>query len=259
MISIRCVQHRCTVRSFVYDRPKGINEYVLILAHTPAYFHTGETKYCLRQNQLFIYNKWQSQLFYNAENSFCHDWFHFNMDEGDLRFFLSLHIPFGQPVDLSSVLALSDLIRHISVEHATSAPHSGDVIHNLVMCFFMKVSDMLTAPPPEKIDHPLFHRINALREEIYIFPYREWTVDKLAEAAHVSRSWFQHKYREWFDATFQEDLIDSRVEYSKRLLTQSDHTVDVIAEQCGYGNSVHFMRQFKKKTGLTPSAFRKLF
>ena len=33
-------------------------------------------------------------------------------------------------------------------------------------------------------------------------------------------------------------------------------TVQALAAFCGYENELHFMRQFKKCTGLTPSGYR---
>ncbi|MGN1234748.1 MAG: AraC family transcriptional regulator [Christensenellaceae bacterium] len=36
----------------------------------------------------------------------------------------------------------------------------------------------------------------------------------------------------------------------------STHSVERIAERCGYWNIEHFIRQFKRETGLTPRQFR---
>lgn len=39
---------------------------------------------------------------------------------------------------------------------------------------------------------------------------------------------------------------------------ESDSQVGEISNLCGYENEVHFMRQFKKLTTLTPSEYRRL-
>ncbi|MNC73208.1 HTH-type transcriptional regulator GadW [compost metagenome] len=52
------------------------------------------------------------------------------------------------------------------------------------------------------------------------------------------------------------DVIASRVEHAKYLLTTTDISVKKIAEMCGYASEIHFMRQFKQQLGLTPSQYR---
>ena len=67
------------------------------------------------------------------------------------------------------------------------------------------------------------------------------------------------KYAQLFGNTIKDDIITSRLEYSKYLLTGTDHTVSKISHMVGYENDVHFMYMFKKKTGLTPSQYRRSF
>ena len=85
------------------------------------------------------------------------------------------------------------------------------------------------------------------------------TVDEIAKQASLSRSYFQHTYKKLFGSTVTEDIIASRLEYAKLLLATTDSTVKEIAELCGYETDVHFMRQFKSRTGLTPSLYRRYF
>ena len=47
--------------------------------------------------------------------------------------------------------------------------------------------------------------------------------------------------------------------HAKLLLSSTKIPVSAISEQCGYNNDVHFMRQFKNYTGLTPTEYRKRY
>ena len=47
------------------------------------------------------------------------------------------------------------------------------------------------------------------------------------------------------------------MEKAKQLLTYTDLRIREIADQCGYQNESHFMRQFKKNNGVTPTVFRR--
>ena len=44
---------------------------------------------------------------------------------------------------------------------------------------------------------------------------------------------------------------------AKWLLENTSLPVSQIAEQCGYANNSHFIRQFNERTGQTPSDYRK--
>jgi AraC family transcriptional regulator of arabinose operon len=53
------------------------------------------------------------------------------------------------------------------------------------------------------------------------------------------------------------DVISSKIEKAKEVLTGTTCTVNQVAAMCGYDNEEHFMRQFKKIVGMTPTAYRK--
>ena len=43
----------------------------------------------------------------------------------------------------------------------------------------------------------------------------------------------------------------------EKLLVSSADSVERIAERCGYNNTEHFIRQFRARTGTTPTGYRK--
>lgn len=259
-MKIRQIQHQCVVSpAYHYNRPNGLDEYVLVLSHGQAWFHADGVKYLLEPYQLFIYDKYQPQLFYSTGEDFRHDWFHFDMTKNDRAFFDTLDIPFGKPITLPDPYILSELIKTLASEHAFHAPHREQIIDLYMRCFFMKLSDMLHNPVQENSDHPYYQCLCSLRNELYGFPYYDWSLETMAKKAHMSKSWLQHNWKEVFGCCYQDDLIKSRVEYAKNLLFHTEETIERIAFIVGYNNSTHFMRQFKKATGLTPSAYREKF
>ncbi len=50
-----------------------------------------------------------------------------------------------------------------------------------------------------------------------------------------------------------------RVEEAKQLLETGDEGIDAIAAEVGYDDTASFRRVFKRKTGLTPMAYRRKF
>ena len=89
-------------------------------------------------------------------------------------------------------------------------------------------------------------------------PYLNWSVDGASHEMNMSRSAFQHHYKEQFGVTFIQDLIASRTARAKMLLTTTNMTIQDIAEQCGYRNYEHFARQFRSCCGMPPGEYRKI-
>ena len=51
-------------------------------------------------------------------------------------------------------------------------------------------------------------------------------------------------------------LRRKQIDCAKRLLTQTDLTMNVIAYKCGFGTRTTFFRAFKRETGMTPREYR---
>ena len=74
---------------------------------------------------------------------------------------------------------------------------------------------------------------------------------------NISRSYFQFLYKDYFGISFKKDLINMRLQYAQELLLNTTMPIEQIAFQSGYSNEIHFYRQFKAKTGLTPGEYQK--
>lgn len=96
-----------------------------------------------------------------------------------------------------------------------------------------------------------------LRKEMRYSPQSDWSISAAAARTGLSRSHFQRLYKKYFNISFNEELINFRLDRAKYLLTDTPMTIQQIAGQCGYTNSAHFMRQFKQRTGISPGQFRK--
>ena len=54
-----------------------------------------------------------------------------------------------------------------------------------------------------------------------------------------------------------DDIINAKIDLAKNLLLSSEQKISLIAKSLGYSDVTHFIRQFKAKTGVSPSKFRK--
>ena len=62
------------------------------------------------------------------------------------------------------------------------------------------------------------------------------------------------QWRSYIDAVVY--IINARIILAKKYLRETDDTLLAIARNTGYQNDAHFIRQFKKMTGMTPTEFR---
>ncbi|MBE6856381.1 MAG: helix-turn-helix domain-containing protein [Ruminococcus sp.] len=103
-----------------------------------------------------------------------------------------------------------------------------------------------------------YSRLVALRQDIYQYPEKTWSLDICCRSLGVSLSHFQRLYRATFGASCMHDVQKSKLTHAKKLLVKTDMTLQAIAECCGYDYS-HFMRIFKKEFGMTPTKYRSGF
>ncbi|MBQ7131489.1 MAG: substrate-binding domain-containing protein [Oscillospiraceae bacterium] len=110
--------------------------------------------------------------------------------------------------------------------------------------------------PKQKL-HRYQDELENLRRRIYAEPALDWSAESISALIGLSTSRFQHLYKEQFETTILADVITSRITLAKNLLRHSDLSINEIAEKCGYSNFTHFMKIFKKKTGITATEYRK--
>ena len=128
-------------------------------------------------------------------------------------------------------------------------------IHMLFSILFAHLhTDFCSAPSAGY--SPYYAKFQALRLRIQSEPYKKYSADTAAMAFGISTSYFQHLYTDFFQIPFRSDVIRMRISYAKELLSGTNLTMEQIAEACGYGNEVHFYRQFRKIAGMTPKKFR---
>ena len=101
-----------------------------------------------------------------------------------------------------------------------------------------------------------YSAFSGLRTQIYNNPANNWSIPALADSLALSLSYFQHLYKQFFTCSCQQDIISARLELAKYYLTGSDMSIRSLSDFCGYDNELHFMRQFKKFVGMTPTEYR---
>ena len=78
------------------------------------------------------------------------------------------------------------------------------------------------------------------------------------EKLNYSLSYLSNTFKRDMGISFKEYLQNYRMDEAMRMLTYTDYKVNEISKKIGYSDTKYFYNLFKKHTGLTPVAYRKI-
>jgi len=81
-------------------------------------------------------------------------------------------------------------------------------------------------------------------------------MDTVAAACHISRSHLYNLFHEYVQISPKEYLDRLKISTAADLLTQTDWTMDRIAEETGYADAPTFSKAFKRGNGISPAEWR---
>lgn len=81
------------------------------------------------------------------------------------------------------------------------------------------------------------------------------SIAQAAEICYVSEVWFRRAYREHFDVSPWQDVLDRRFSYACNLLQFGYYSVKEVAVRCGFSDVKYFRTAFLKRYGTTPNAY----
>ncbi len=240
-------------------RSPDMNGFMLILMKSSGEFTFDGITEKADRDTVVIYDKNSVQEYSADGGVFIYDLLKLDT-EGDGDFFDSLEIPVNTLIRYTDADFISEIIRNIANEFYSVGAKRTKMIDSLLKTLLIKVSEVNairdTTTAQQNVD-PHYSILIELRERIYRNPQLKWNVDVMAADVNMSRSYFQHIYRELFGVSCISDVISAKIEKAKEILSETSCTVSQVSAMCGYDNEEHFMRQFKKLVGVTPTAYRK--
>lgn len=105
--------------------------------------------------------------------------------------------------------------------------------------------------------HGSMNRAVRARDHIRTHAGEPETVAQIAKKLCCSVRTLQTSYRAVFGTTVWEDMAEARLEKAKKLLADTKTPVGEIPELVGFESPPHFMRFFKRRTGMSMRAWRR--
>lgn len=84
----------------------------------------------------------------------------------------------------------------------------------------------------------------------------EISMNQLAKQVGFSSFYFSRLFLQYFKINFVDYLNDLRIDGAKRLLDDPTLTLKQVAVRSGYDTPSYFAKNFKKRTGMTPTEYR---
>jgi AraC family transcriptional regulator of arabinose operon len=244
--------HRDGIR---IDRPAGAGNYAFVFFRSHSEVVLNGRPIPAEKNSYVLFRPETPYLYREVERPYIDDWFHCE-GEGMMELLDEIRFPLDTPVKALDPLLITRCIRELHGMSKLDGPLRDRIIDSEIRTLLMKLSNLIgRGALPDKTSR-YFRQFSELRSELYSTPQTHQPVEKIAARVNLSKSYFQHIYKELFGCSVVSDMINGRLEYAKYLLANSSLSVAAIAKMCGYENDTHFMRQFKRFVGVTPSEYR---
>jgi transcriptional regulator GlxA family with amidase domain len=85
------------------------------------------------------------------------------------------------------------------------------------------------------------------------------SLDALAARAAMSRRNFTRHFRDATGTSFKQWLLNQRVAHAQRLLEGSEISIEMVAQEAGFGSALSLRQHFRASLRTSPSAYRKLY
>lgn len=162
----------------------------------------------------------------------------------------------GQPIYRPQTPAQADEVRDAML-YITDHPKASSLRLIGHLCLFLDalIQTSSTRQKPRETQLRDFYIQEAISymEQNY---QREVTVEEIANACQLNRSYFSKLFKQKKGCPPQEFLIRLRLSKAADLMRTTKVSIGDISASCGYPNQLHFSRAFKQRYGVSPREWR---
>lgn len=132
------------------------------------------------------------------------------------------------------------------------------ICHNLLDILILQLIRITNAPFETISTQKASRECSIIKRYIETNFKDDITLEQLANMAHLNKFYFVHTFTKSYGMPPMNYLISRRLEASKELLSNTDHSIAEIAQITGFSSQSYFAQSFKKKCGMTAGAYRKM-
>lgn len=209
-------------------------------------------RYSLKPQDTVILSPKSKHVYYpDPDDPFEIVWVNFFCDwMGDYLRFIGLEGPVVSGVDCA------EHFRSI-LRRAKASPNNDylcfPVLHT-VQDILLSLAERLRFVKRETAESPLAVKIKNMLDDMI---YKKADVGGIADKLFISRSSVYREFKQYFGEAPHQYVLDRKIELAKSLLYRTRYSIGDISEKLCFTDEFYFSTIFKKKTGLSPSAYRK--
>ncbi len=238
---------------FLIDRPNGSGDNLVIIFKTAARLKLNNNAFYAPADSAVVFSPEFHQYYGACEDEYIDHWVHFDCG-GDNAFLRRIGLRLNTLITPPDITAAERVLEMLSIESVSAAQNTNESIDLLLRLLLTKLAD----GSENGESSPYRSALRELRAAIYRTPSEQHSIDDIARSLSLSASHFQHLYKREFGVSCYEDILAARHDMAKYYLKTTTLSIKKVSELCGFDNDVHFMRQFKKRYGLTATEYRKL-
>lgn len=240
---------------YLLDRPGGYGaRYVLIFFMTPCMVRDGSGTRRVDEGEAIIYPPGSAQYNRPVEQPFRNHWLHL-YGRGCRKLIRSSGLPLNEIFTPGEWGFIAPSIHQMRLELFQDRDFKLELLQRMAEIFLLRLGRSCHERQQalaSSADIAHFEALQELRGQVLNRFAEEWTVEKMAGLANLSRSRFCFLYKKFFNISPVNDLIRCRLEQARDMMMRSDLTVEAVAGRCGFASGIHFHRLFKKHFGASP-------
>lgn len=212
-----------------------------------GYYETGGKKYRVEAGQSFFMNKNVKTYYYpDMKKPWSYIWV--NFDGSEVKNIINMTAFFDVPV--SPKADFNDIFNSFSKDiRSKSAELFNDGLLRMLLAKYIEIY-------PSQNENKSHNYIHIAKQYIAANCYRQdFTVNELASAVGIERSYLYRLFRENENMSVKEYIIDARLQNAKQMLDNGVKQIKVISYSTGYENPLYFSNAFKKKYGVSPKNY----
>ncbi|WP_460910661.1 helix-turn-helix transcriptional regulator [Spirosoma areae] len=244
-----------------YQRPAGISQVILLYCTDGAgWIQLQKSRVVIHAGEVFVIAPGTPHSYgADTENPWTIHWFHFsgNQCHEIVGAIMSVKDNPPQPARVGFSEERIALFDRIFDTFLKGYSQSNLLYANLAIPFFLASfilpenfqKELVTSITTNPTNKAILFMQNSLSKPI--------TLDNIAQAAHLSTSFFSRKFKQDTGYAPIEYFNHLRIQKACQLLHFSDLRINEVASQLGIDDPFYFSRLFKKQMGVSPVEYRK--
>lgn len=233
------------------------NSFLLLYTlHGKGLIHYENTNFSLPAQTAFLIDCKRPHMYGSQDGDWEFLWIHFQGSFCDTAY-KTLYPELPCTISVAESTFENDffsLIQNLCFQDTLKAFEFSNTLQNMI--FYL---DRCLTLEGEKT--PLKNQFILLRSVEYMenHYFEELSVSDLAAKENLSEYYFIRLFKTFIGVPPYSYLLMLRISNAKRLLIETDLSVDEIAHRCGFTDTANFIRKFKQSLDETPLQYRKSF